>query len=261
MSVSETTGGRRAIRIGSFAFAALALTAVLCAVRASQAGTPPLGAGTQASFKALAAAADLARSGDPDAVQARYDLARDIESALAATTPSARCKSLYDALLADAHGNVTASEGVDRLSSALVARGERAVRDATSAFRTARAFCPGGISGSKTAVQPTNAFVAPASGETFTGTVRLRVPAGARDLEVAFRRKSILRQPAPGTAVVTTAIPSSFVPGRGELTVSFRASGVGRPPERERLVAALECGSSQCSERSVMPPSMRDSPR
>ena len=211
-----------------------ALSLFLVAGPAAAATTLPLGAETQPRLDALAAAAGAARSADPAAVQARYDLARETEEALARVTPTPACRRLLDALVAVAHGNVTAAEGFDRLDRSLAARGEREVDKGTTAFAQARAACPGGIRALRRAPRTVDAIVAPRSEEVFYGAVWIRVPIGAKDLVVRFRRSVIDRDDTPRAGIQTLTLPATLIPGRGRLAVSFRV-GTRRSAEMQSV--------------------------
>jgi beta-lactamase class A len=209
--------------VARFAAAGLILTALLLfASTAGAATTPPLGAETQSRLDALAAAASAARSRSPDAVQARYDLARETEDALALFTPTPACRLLYDALDQVAHGNVTAAEGFDRLNRSLAARGESAIHAGTASFTRARAACPGGIRAAGGAVRSVNAIISPGSEEVFYGTLQIGVPMGAKDLVVRFRRSVISSEESAKADIRTVTLSPTLVSGRGKLTVSFR---------------------------------------
>jgi beta-lactamase class A len=208
--------------VARLSVAGLILAALFLLTTTTEAATTPLlGAGTQARLDALAAAASAARSGSPDAVQARYDLARDTQDSLAVLTPTPACRPLHQALDQIARGNVTAAEGFDRLSSALAARGESVIRAGTALLVKARAACAGGIRATPGAAERIDPIVSPAAEDVFFGTVQVRVPVGAQELVVRFRGSTISSERSATGGMRTFTLSPSFSPGRGTLSVLF----------------------------------------
>jgi beta-lactamase class A len=92
--------------------AVVACALVLAAGAGAEPGRPLRGA--LALLPALEEAARSARAGDPAAVQARYDRARDLVEAVRGAAVTAGCRPLRDALLALGGAHVAAAEAFDR---------------------------------------------------------------------------------------------------------------------------------------------------
>lgn len=207
------------------AVAALSIFAVCTVAQAAAApATPPTGPGTAAALTALTRAREQARSRDPQAVQHRYEAARNVEDGLAAITPAASCRGLYDALSAVAHGSVLAAEGFDRLSNPVRRRGERRMSAGLAAYRRVRSTCPVGIrAADRPKIRP-RTLLAPLAEEAFFGEVRLTVPPDTRQLELLWRGRSVLRQDDPRSGVQRLRLPGTSESGRGTLEAIFRAA-------------------------------------
>ena len=212
----------------------------------------PTGAGTAAALVALARAGDEARSLDPDAVQRRYDVAREIEAGLAGLAPTPACRSLYEALVAAAHGSVLAAEGVDRPSEPMRLAGERRVNAGFAAARRARAACRAGIRAAagpraEAARQP---LLAPRDGEAFFGEVRLAVPPGTRRAELRRRGQLVLQLDDPPAGVRELRLPAASETGRGTLEVTLRGpNGTSRGRAERTWLLPPAAGRSATRER------------
>lgn len=88
-------------------------------------------------------AAAAAASGDQAAVQARYEIARSLQTALAGTT-TPTCRALQQRLSGFAAAHVRAAEAFDRLRPARIARHDADARSALAQARVARTACPVG---------------------------------------------------------------------------------------------------------------------
>jgi hypothetical protein len=242
-------GSRRYSR--AWALVGLAVS-IACAAAQAAAAASPTGAGTAAALAALARAGNDARSLDPDAVQRRYDVARDVEAGLAGVTPSGACRSLYDALLAVAHGSVGAAEGVDRPSEPTRLAGERRATAGLAAARRARAACPAGIRPAagpraEAARQP---LLAPRDGEAFFGEVRLAVPPGTRRLEIRRRGQLVLRLDDPPARALDLRLPATSETGRGTLEVTLQGQdGTSRGRAERTWLLPRSAGRSMTRER------------
>jgi beta-lactamase class A len=88
-------------------------------------------------------AAAAARSGDPTAVQARYDAARDVQTALVGrAAPS--CPVLLQQLARYADANVRAAEAFDRVRATAISRLDAAAKALAAGLRRSRRSCADG---------------------------------------------------------------------------------------------------------------------
>ena len=128
-----------------------------------------------------AVSASRADTWTPEAAQARYDAARDLENALPTET-TASCEKLVGALRGFAASEVAAAEWYDRLNTAKREVAARAGQRFVSEVSASRQACRGG----PLASSPANdaPLLAPGSGEAFTGDVRARVPSGSARAEL-----------------------------------------------------------------------------
>jgi beta-lactamase class A len=168
----------------------------------------------------LNALAPLAGTHDPEVVQSRYDRARDLEEELSAGEPSLACRALADVLRLAARGHVIASEGFDRLSSALRQRGERQVRVVGHDISTAASSCPPSGHLSR-ATAGTESMLEPLDREAFFGTVRARVPRGAASIELRWRGRQV-GPPHPVLGPLFTTQLRAVASGKGTLELRFR---------------------------------------
>ena len=166
--------------------------------------------------------------GGPEAVQAQYDAARDLQEALAAAPPAGpACRPLAAILTRYAQAQVSGAEGVDRLRPAQTTRSRAAAARALAGYPEARAACLAHPAIGTRAAHPPE-IDDPASFEAFFGAVRARAPAGAvratvtfdgavvarADLEGGWLRTRIAGAPAHGRLVVTFATATGGVAGR-----------------------------------------------
>jgi len=185
-----------------------------------------------------------ARGRDPDAVQARYDAARDLQALLAGRTVRAACAPLLEAVARAAAGHVVAAEGVDRLDRAVERRGEEAVRRARVAVRSERSGCP--LATRLTSRPPSDAqpLVRPLDGEAFFGSVRARRPAGATSVELRWNGRVVARQEIAGPSV-ELSLARRVRAGLGDVELRFvDRSGAG-------------AGSARAEDVWLLPPSGR----
>jgi beta-lactamase class A len=149
-----------------------------------------------------------------------------------------------------AQGHVSATEGFDRLSSAARARGERAAVAGGKAAEKAAARCPRATP-FRLVTTPTSEPREPRSGEAFFGTVRTRIPAGTRTVEVRWNGSvlDVLRVRGPSVSVR----PSFAGRTHGTLDLRFLAAN-GKPLEEQtaKNVWALPAtGSRHTTARST----------
>ena len=153
---------------GATAACASAVIALILAGR-STAGSSRSLPEIAASLSLVEQAAVAARRGEPEAVQRRYDSARSLADELAGITPSNRCAVLYHAVARALRGHVLASEGFDRRSDSLRARGEReAAAGRAQAAAAGRCTSPG-LPARRPRPRP---LLSPLEGEAFFGEVR-----------------------------------------------------------------------------------------
>lgn len=226
-------------------FSILAFCAVAQTVAAATA--PPTGPRTAAALAALTRTRDEARSLDADAVQRRYDIARDVEAGLASVTPAPSCRRLYDALEDVAHGSVLAAEGFDRLSNPVRLRGERSVTAGLAAYRRVR-DCKTGIRAADRPPAGQSTLLAPRAEEAFFGDVRLTVPTDTRRLELRWRGRRVHRQDDPPAGVLRLRLPNTSGTGRGTLESILR-TGHGTVRARARNLWLLPASASRSTVR------------
>jgi hypothetical protein len=185
--------------------------------------------------ESAAAVANGGRGG-PTAVQAQYNAARDLETALLiAPRISVGCRKAYEAALAYARGEITAAEGVDRLAPAQIDQGTRSAAGALGVLRTSRNTCTSSSSLSA-AAWPDLTF--PQSNAIVLGPVpvRVRAPAGAdRGVVIVDGHHYGTVQPTGPTSRFTI----SPRPGRHSLAVRFFAGATPLGAARSRDVWVL----------------------
>lgn len=246
----------------------LASALVLCAANAGASqgrSDPPLVAKVGAGMRVVERAARVAGSGDPDAVQAHYDAARDLLEEVAAAVPaSSACRDLRRHALALAGAHVLQAEGFDRLRPALAAEGRRRASAAKTRVENAVGGCrrspvsPGG----GTAGPPTVALLRPRGGEISFGALRIEAVApsgakfavvstgggapscgatGARRVELSTSGALRVDLPlAPGRHDVAAsfcspasrAVGTAVAPGRWVLPATARATAGAQPTDR-----------------------------
>jgi beta-lactamase class A len=196
----------------------LVILAFALAVRAvAVPAAPPANAVPAGAIAALARAHSDARSGDPEAVQRRYDLARTLEEKLAAIRPTPSCRALHAAFSAIARGSVVAAEGFDRRNDVIVRTGERTLAAGLVALRPARSTCVTGVRAGTPTGRQVKILLAPLPEEAFFGEVRLHVPTGTRRVELRWRGRPLLRRDDPPAGVLTLRLPATGSTGRGAL--------------------------------------------
>lgn len=159
------------------------------------------------------------RAAGPEAVQAAYDAARDLQERLRSSGPvTAPCRPLLVGLARYAAGRVRQMEGVDRPAPADVAAGRRLAGRARAAVARAAPRCRGRGGG-----RPAPPLaMSPAGGEAFFGAIVARAPRGADRAELVV----------DGRPVTTVAVRSGRArftlreaPGRRDLLVRFERAG------------------------------------
>jgi beta-lactamase class A len=108
-----------------------------------------------------------------ETAQARYDAAREIQNALPLGTTRA-CMPLLRALSRYAGAEIRATEAFDRLDAARLRTATISSRSAASAVQTARASCD--ETGQIAEPRRDASLLEPASGNAFTGLVRVAAP-------------------------------------------------------------------------------------
>jgi hypothetical protein len=217
-------------RLGSRSlFGAVFVLAVMSAFTPRSAGAPGTRSGDPGlrgavarllpPLEAAARVADGGRGG-PDAVQAQYDLARDFEGALVASAPvSEGCQRLHRTATRYAHGRVTESEGVDRLSPALVMAGAKRAQAALTELKLLSRSCSFGP------LRPVSSppeLLAPRSNEIFLGEVTGRAPAGTTGA-VLIANGRVVSESRAKRGSFTTSLDAA--PGRYSLKIRFLANG------------------------------------
>ncbi len=233
----------------------LGLVLVGVAAQGVTAASPPTGPATAKAFAAITGARDDARSGDPEQVQRRYEVAREVTDGLAAITPTPPCRPLYEALAAAAHGSILATEGFDRRHTALRLRAERTVAAAITAYEGGVETCPGGIRAAGRPTTGRDPLVAPLAAEAFFGEIQLTVPSGTRQLELLWRGRPALRLHDPPAGTRTLRLPDTSAAGRGTLTLTVR-SDRGTTRARTENVWLLPAGARRATVRERRDPGL-----
>jgi beta-lactamase class A len=163
--------------------AATAVVLVLFAPESSPASNRGLVAAVDRFLPLVRGAGAGARSGDPDAVQRQYDVARDLAEAVDdAGRVSASCESFRTAAVSLAAAETEQAEGVDRLEPDRTEAGRRGAVAATRRLLASRRDCVAHSPEPAGQLPLDLLFDSPASGAVEIGsTVRLvaRVPSGA----------------------------------------------------------------------------------
>ncbi len=205
----------------------VSMPAALLAAALLLAAAPPAGASDRALLAALdarlaavTAAGERAAGGDPRAVQAQYDAARDLQEALARTGPlSPSCRRLAGAATRLVGLELEAADGVDRIQPALTAAARARIPGAVAAIAPARLACRPGSAPRRAAIP---ALDAPRPGEAFFGAVAARAPAGAASAELrADGRPVAVLRVVRGVARARLRL----APGAHDLELRFLAGG------------------------------------
>ncbi|HZQ66260.1 MAG TPA: serine hydrolase [Gaiellaceae bacterium] len=162
--------------------------------------------------------ADAGRGG-PDAVQAQYDAARDLEDALTALPPvSAGCLQRRNLARALARGEVLQAEGYDRPSVQIAAEGARLAAAATAALAS-QDLGSSCTQGPPVIATETAQLNSPESYEPFSGRLQTRAPARASEVELRVdgHRLAIVNSQAG-----QLSLPVLVKPGRHTLELRFR---------------------------------------
>jgi beta-lactamase class A len=199
----------------------LAVIAGACILVSSASSAAPSIATLLRQLDRVDALAVDASGRDPDAVQARYDAARELQGMLDGRTVRALCLPLLDAIAQAAGGHVLAAEGVDRLDRSVERRGEEVVRRARVAIRSARAGCSSASGLTRAAGPPMQALLGPLDGEAFFGSVRAKAPAGATSAELRWKGRVVARETQAGE-VVSLSLAGRVPAGAGDVEVRFR---------------------------------------
>jgi hypothetical protein len=186
-----------------------------------------------------------ARGHDPDAVQARYDAARELQELLAGRTVRAACAPLLEAIARAAAGHVLAAEGVDRLDRAVERRGEEAVRRARAAVRSERSGCPPATRLTSRPPSDAQPLVRPLDGEAFFGSVRAMRPSGATSVELRWNGRVVSRLSEVAGSSVELSLAGRVRVGPGDVELRFL----------DRLGAAA--GRARAEDVWLLPPNGR----
>lgn len=117
-----------------------------------------------------------AEGGDPSAVQAAYDAARDFQESVRASQPvSPSCVRLFRVATSLSAALVRVQEGFDRPSPTMRATARSEVRSLRGKVSSARGRCAGDGKSSAVPVVP----MRPASGQAFFGSMASRGPVGS----------------------------------------------------------------------------------
>ena len=230
-------------------FLSCTAAALAAAAPSASGGGEALRAIVEERVPLVEAAGRAARGGArPEAVQAQYDAARDLQEALRRSEPvDTSCRPLLGAARALAAAHVLQVEGYDRPWPPLAKVGVQRARAALTTLAPARSRCrPRPAHTPVRLPEP----LAPRSGEAFFGHVSALVPPGTSVATVRLGERRFDLQ-APGRRL-TWAVPPSVEPGRYDLELEFRSGGargslVGRarsagvwllPPSARRAVPA-----------------------
>jgi hypothetical protein len=155
--------------------------------------------------------------GTPEAIQAQYDAARDLQQALEEAEPVSRgCAQMVAAARELALGEIMQAEGVDRPSRPLLDAGiARVAATERTLARLPRQCSAGPIAQLPPIVAELDA---PRSGEMFTGGLSVHAPASATRAEILVDGR-ISRSVAVGAPTLRVAL--SAPPGRYDLDVRF----------------------------------------
>ena len=201
---------------------------------------PPLIQRVSALAPQVDRAAVAARTGDPDAVQVLYEIARDLEEAVHAVSPvSAACGQLRRDALALARAHVTSAEGVDLLRPDLVDLGRRRAAIAKRRLDQGSLRCRSGASTPIDATSDAGAerLLDPGSGQAVFGRARVksRAPSGAAWAVVGVDGHG----PSCTTATAserhevgarrTLDVDLALNSGRHDIEVSFCSAGTNSP--------------------------------
>jgi beta-lactamase class A len=156
--------------------------------------------------------------GSPEAIQAQYDAARDLQQALVRARPvSTGCEALLQAAQEYARGQVQEAVGFDRQSASIASGGQAISGRATAALRR---LPPGCTSGKLARTPQAHELLEPRPGEVFFGTIRSRAPARATDVEVRVDGRRWAVVAVRGSNV---SFPLRTAPGRHDIELRFLA--------------------------------------
>ncbi len=219
---------------------ALVLAAPIAGASPSRSDAPLL-ARVRAQLPSVERAARAAGSGSPEAVQAHYEAARDLEEGVRAVAAvSADCRDLRREALAFARAHVTQAEGFDRRQPPLVNASRR--RAAATKVRLERALvrCRNGTPGAPGRGPngaPTVRVLSPRPGGISFGPMRLEtlVPSGASWAVIAVGKGGPGCTASGARRIDVTATDRLRVdlplrPGRHDIAVWFCAQTKGSSP-------------------------------
>lgn len=179
---------------------------------------------------AVESAETLARAGSPDAVQAQYDAARDLEESAQRALPISRsCKRLLNAVVGFGRAEVSQAEGFDRQSQIQILKGRRLARAYRARVRLALPTCRSGL---PHAVAAASEIGSPKSNEISFGWIDMPAPSGAESADLSVNGQVVRQTPVSGRRL---RVHIDLVPGRYTFGVAFRSSDgrvVGRNTSR-----------------------------
>lgn len=164
--------------------------------------------------------------GSPDAIQAQYDAARDLQVALEALSPVTKgCLPALTAARHLAQGEIREAEGVDRPSPKELNQGIGEVSVATRQLDRMGDSCAGGPVVPRRVIPP---LVRPASDSVFTGRVVASIPKNATRAEVLLNGRVQAKTPvaSPRLVIAVDAPPAQY-------TVEVRLFAGTKPIARE----------------------------
>ncbi len=209
---------------------------------------------------ALGQAGQVAAAGNPDAVQAQYDTARNLEEDLRALEPvSKRCRGLRSAANALARAHVNQAEGFDRQEPARTSIGRRQATNASARIPNEVASCD--AAGSNPPPTDTGLdipLLSPTSDEVAYGAVHVRAvaPPGAIwatihvDGSAGCNTDGVERVAVGAARTVDARL--TLVPGRYDLTATY--CGQGSRPRVFRTDVATDVWVLPRSARHVNSP-------
>jgi beta-lactamase class A len=162
-----------------------------------------------------------ARGRDPEAVQARYDAARELQGLLAGRTVRVSCQPLLEAIARAAAAHVLAAEGVDRLDRRVERRGEEAARSAGAVVRSERSACPPATRLTRAPSSDEEPLVRPLDGEAFFGSVRARRPSGGTGVELRWNGRLVSRLSEVSSSAVELSLTGRVRAGPGDVELRF----------------------------------------
>ncbi len=159
--------------------------------------------------------------GTPEAIQAQYDAARDLQQALNRAEPVSRgCAALSAAAGELAHGEIMQAEGVDRPSRRILNAGITWVAAAKRKLARLRRLCTSGPVPRRPVVPELDS---PRPGEVFTGQITARVPPGASRADILLNG---LVMHSVSVTPPKLRIALDAPPGRYDVDIRFRSGSV-----------------------------------